>query len=173
MKQPSSDPRLQEQVFALLRDWRFIGNLPQQPPEGDWRTWLLIGGRGSGKTRAGAEWVHGIASAGKQSDLRIALVAETLGDAREVMIDGISGICRIASAASPAAAVLLSRCRAAGSCGRMVRWRRYFPRKTPKACAARNSTWPGRMSWENGNIRRKPGTCCNSACVWAMRPGNW
>ncbi|MGG2476251.1 DNA-packaging protein, partial [Rhizobium sp. BR5] len=50
--------RLQEQVFNLLRDWRFIGNRPQQAPEGDWRTWLLIGGRGSGKTRAGAEWVH-------------------------------------------------------------------------------------------------------------------
>jgi phage terminase large subunit-like protein len=55
-----------------------------------------MGGRGSGKTRAGAEWVHAIASCGGRSDLRIALVAETLGDAREVMIDGVSGICRIA-----------------------------------------------------------------------------
>ncbi len=102
MTDVSSEPQLQKQVFTLLRDWRFIGNLPQQPPEGDWRTWLLIGGRGSGKTRAGAEWVHRIASAGKQSDLRIALVAETLGDAREVMIDGISGICRIARRCRPA-----------------------------------------------------------------------
>ncbi len=98
----SPDPRMQERVHTLLRDWRFIGNLPQQPPEGDWRTWLLIGGRGSGKTRAGAEWVHRIASAAQHSDLRIALVAETLGDAREVMIDGISGICRIARRRRPA-----------------------------------------------------------------------
>lgn len=56
-----------------------------------------MGGRGSGKTRAGAEWVQELA-AGKAArpGLRIALVAETLGDAREVMIDGVSGICRIA-----------------------------------------------------------------------------
>ncbi|RWX76159.1 DNA-packaging protein [Neorhizobium lilium] len=55
-----------------------------------------MGGRGSGKTRAGAEWVHALASDASRSSLRIALVAETLGDAREVMIDGVSGICRIA-----------------------------------------------------------------------------
>lgn len=102
MTDMSTGPHLPAQVFNLLRDWRFIGNLPQQPPEGDWRTWLLIGGRGSGKTRAGSEWVHAVASAGRQSDLRIALVAETLGDAREVMIDGISGICRIARRHRPA-----------------------------------------------------------------------
>lgn len=50
MTDMSTGPHLPAQVFNLLRDWRFIGNLPQQPPEGDWRTWLLIGGRGSGKT---------------------------------------------------------------------------------------------------------------------------
>ncbi|WP_328591712.1 DNA-packaging protein [Pararhizobium mangrovi] len=70
----------------------------QLPPAGDWRTWVLMGGRGAGKTRAGAEWVHAAArAAGREGKaLRIALVAETLGDAREVMIDGISGIRRIA-----------------------------------------------------------------------------
>ncbi len=90
-----------QHVTRFNRDWRFVGNDAQQPPPGDWRNWLLIGGRGSGKTRAGAEWVHRIASAGDRSDLRIALVAETLGDAREVMIDGISGICRIARRKRP------------------------------------------------------------------------
>ncbi len=79
-----------------LRDWDVKGRDEQKPPTGDWRTWLVMGGRGSGKTRAGAEWVHKLASQGSRSDLRIALVAETLGDAREVMIDGVSGICRIA-----------------------------------------------------------------------------
>ncbi len=73
--------------------WSRIGRNEQKPPEGDWRVWLLMGGRGSGKTRAGAEWVQELAS---KPGLRIALVAETLGDAREVMIDGVSGICRIA-----------------------------------------------------------------------------
>lgn len=60
-----------------------------------------MGGRGSGKTRAGAEWVHALASADKRSGLRIALAAKTLGNAREVMIDGVSGICWIAQPKRP------------------------------------------------------------------------
>ncbi|MGE7371049.1 DNA-packaging protein [Neorhizobium sp. NPDC001467] len=83
-------------VHAIGRTWELTGRETQKPPEGVWRTWLLMGGRGSGKTRAGSEWVHAVASAAPRSDLRIALVAETLGDAREVMVDGASGICRIA-----------------------------------------------------------------------------
>ncbi|TCR04275.1 phage terminase large subunit-like protein [Neorhizobium sp. JUb45] len=83
-------------LHAIEREWFMTGRTAQKPPEGDWRTWLLMGGRGSGKTRAGAEWVHALACAAQRSDLRIALVAETLGDAREVMVDGASGICRIA-----------------------------------------------------------------------------
>ncbi len=86
---------------GLDREWHFAGRPEQKPPEGDWRTWLIMGGRGSGKTRAGAEWVHALATSAKRSDLRIALVAETLGDAREVMIDGVSGICRIAGRHAP------------------------------------------------------------------------
>ena len=83
-------------LFRLSRDFRLVGRADQLPPPGDWRTWLLLGGRGSGKTRAGAEWVQALArSAGARTDLRIALVAETLSDAREVMVDGASGLTRI------------------------------------------------------------------------------
>lgn len=97
-------PRVEEKATSvfdhaphLLADWAFQGRASQQPPPGNWRTWLMMGGRGSGKTRAGAEWVHALAcGSGARSSLRIALVAETLGDAREVMVDGVSGICRIA-----------------------------------------------------------------------------
>lgn len=79
------------------QDWSRNGRTEQRPPVGDWRVWLLMGGRGSGKTRAGAEWVQELAAGtAARPGLRIALVAETLGDAREVMIDGVSGICRIA-----------------------------------------------------------------------------
>jgi phage terminase large subunit-like protein len=69
--------------------------------------WLVIGGRGSGKTRLGAEWVdalvRGIAPFGKRAArmMRIALVGETLGDVREVMIDGPSGIARLPRAERP------------------------------------------------------------------------
>jgi phage terminase large subunit-like protein len=84
------------------RSWAITGREEQRPPAGDWSTWLVMGGRGSGKTRAGAEWVHGLAlAAGARTDLRIALIAETLGDAREVMIDGASGIARIARRLRP------------------------------------------------------------------------
>ena len=89
-------------LHRLLGTWTNTCRSEQQPPKGDWRVWLLMGGRGSGKTRAGAEWVQELA-AGKAArpGLRIALVAETLGDAREVMIDGVSGICRIARDSRP------------------------------------------------------------------------
>jgi phage terminase large subunit-like protein len=84
-------------LLRFMRCWTENARDEQMPPPGDWRVWLLMGGRGSGKTRAGAEWVHDLAG-GKEArpGLRIALVAETLGDAREVMVDGVSGICRIA-----------------------------------------------------------------------------
>ncbi|OLP61917.1 DNA-packaging protein [Xaviernesmea oryzae] len=81
-------------------DWAFTCRAAQRPPEGAWRLWLLMGGRGSGKTRAGAEWVHGLACDAARP-IRIALVAETLGDAREVMVDGVSGIARIARRLRP------------------------------------------------------------------------
>ena len=70
---------------------RWAGN-KQKPPEGDWTTWLLMGGRGSGKTRAGAEWVRQLASAGVSP---IALVGETMTEAIAVMVKGESGILRV------------------------------------------------------------------------------
>ena len=91
----------QQHASRIQREWWLSGRAEQKPPEGAWRTWLIMGGRGSGKTRAGAEWVHALATASARSDLRIALVAETLGDAREVMVDGVSGICRIARKSAP------------------------------------------------------------------------
>ncbi|MEW5421400.1 DNA-packaging protein [Amorphus sp. 3PC139-8] len=68
----------------------------QLPPLGDWTVWLILGGRGAGKTRAGAEWVKGLAL-GKSGFApapvgRIALVGETLIDARAVMVEGVSGL---------------------------------------------------------------------------------
>jgi hypothetical protein len=91
-------------LMAHAHDWSLTARPEQLPPEGDWRTWLMMGGRGSGKTRAGAEWVHALATGdlpGLGRDGRIALVAESFGDAREVMIDGISGIMGVARAERP------------------------------------------------------------------------
>ncbi|WP_439525781.1 DNA-packaging protein [Roseovarius mucosus] len=71
--------------------------LPHQlPPSGDWRTWVIMGGRGAGKTRAGAEWVRSEVEGARPMDTgrckRIALVGETIDQVREVMIFGESGI---------------------------------------------------------------------------------
>ncbi len=68
----------------------------QLPPEGEWRTWMIIGGRGAGKTRAGAEWVRrqveGAAAFDPGLCRRVALVGETIEQVRDVMIFGESGI---------------------------------------------------------------------------------
>jgi phage terminase large subunit-like protein len=71
--------------------------LPHQlPPEGAWKTWVIMGGRGAGKTRAGAEWVRAQVEGSRAADpgraRRVALVGETIDQAREVMIFGESGI---------------------------------------------------------------------------------
>ena len=71
--------------------WDVFGRGHQRPPPGDWTTWLLLGGRGSGKTRAGAEWVKQLALSGTKQG-PIALIGETEHDAREVMVEGVSGL---------------------------------------------------------------------------------
>ena len=65
------------------------------PPDGDWLVWLILGGRGAGKTRAGAEWVRAIATGEPKPAGPIALVGETFADTREVMIEGVSGLLAI------------------------------------------------------------------------------
>jgi phage terminase large subunit-like protein len=65
----------------------------QLPGRQDWRTWLIMAGRGFGKTRAGAEWVRSVAEADPAA--RIALVAASLGEARSVMVEGQSGLLAI------------------------------------------------------------------------------
>jgi phage terminase large subunit-like protein len=62
----------------------------QRPPQQDWTTWLVLGGRGAGKTRAGAEWVRSVALDDRHA--RIALIGESEHETREVMIEGISGL---------------------------------------------------------------------------------
>lgn len=82
-----------EAQAALNWQWRNWWARPNQlPPEGDWSTWLILAGRGFGKTRSGAEWIREQWKAGAS---RIALVAETAADARDVLVEGQSGILAI------------------------------------------------------------------------------
>lgn len=81
-------------VAGLLRYWPLWAREAQLPPPGDWVTWLIMGGRGSGKTRAGAEWVRQQAT-GAAPVSPIALVGETMSEAIAIMVEGESGLLRI------------------------------------------------------------------------------
>ena len=82
--------------MALPYLFEFWAMEHQLPPEGDWTNWIIMGGRGAGKTRAGAEWVRAQMEGDKPLDTgrcrRMALVGETIDQVREVMIFGESGI---------------------------------------------------------------------------------
>ncbi|WP_299347660.1 terminase family protein [uncultured Maritalea sp.] len=84
----------QVELEALQFDWTIWARQSQLPPKGDWTTWLLLGGRGAGKTRAGAEWVRANAT-GAVPKSPIALIGETISDARAVMVEGHSGLMSI------------------------------------------------------------------------------
>lgn len=85
-----------QDIIGLNGEWQLWSHESQLPPAMPWRTWLMLGGRGAGKTRAGAEWVRakalGIAPIAPQPVERIALVGETLAAVRSVMVEGVSGI---------------------------------------------------------------------------------
>lgn len=79
-----------DEAAALLYDWKFWARPSQLPPPGDWRVWLILAGRGFGKTRTGAETVIDRVRRGVSK--RVGLIAPTAADARDVMVEGESGI---------------------------------------------------------------------------------
>ena len=85
-----ADALSQEERDQWQYDFRNHAHAGQMPPEDQWRVWLVMGGRGFGKTRAGAEWVRAIAES--DAHARIALVATTISEARSVMVEGESGL---------------------------------------------------------------------------------
>ena len=78
---------------ALASAWPVWARPEQLQPAGAWRTWLILAGRGWGKSRTGAEWVRAQVKAGLAG--RIALVARTASDVRDVIVEGESGILAI------------------------------------------------------------------------------
>jgi len=89
------------ELEAILAFFDFRARKTQMPPAAApngarWRAWLYVGGRGAGKTRAGAEWVRGLAGGfvdfSEAPVARIALIGETWADARDVMVEGVSGV---------------------------------------------------------------------------------
>ena len=127
---------------ACFEGWADEG---QKPPEGTgWRTWLMLAGRNYGKTRAGAEWVHGLATVPGRP-VRIALVGATEAEVRAVMVEGDSGLLAVAE-------------------GRRPRWEPSLGRLT----------WPGGsvahiFSAENPERLRGP----NHHFAWCDEVGKW
>lgn len=79
------------------REWHWHWGLwrrpSQAPPSGNWQVWMIMAGRGFGKTRTGAQWVQDIAETTPEA--RIALVAANLPEARAVMVEGESGLLNV------------------------------------------------------------------------------
>jgi phage terminase large subunit-like protein len=83
----------------LLTHWPFWARPPQLAPSGKWHTWLILAGRGWGKTRTAAEWCRSVVcgdtpfSKGRYG--RLAIVAETAADCRDVVVEGESGVLNV------------------------------------------------------------------------------
>jgi phage terminase large subunit-like protein len=80
---------------ALLYDWPLWARAEQLAPPGNWFIWLLLAGRGWGKTKTGAEWIRSRAESGTYG--RIALIGQTAADVRDVIIEGESGLLAVSS----------------------------------------------------------------------------
>ena len=85
--------RLEAAAEAARYDWRAKARPEQVAPPGSWRTWLILAGRGWGKSRSGAEWVREQVT--KHGARRVALVARTAADVRDVIVEGESGLLAI------------------------------------------------------------------------------
>ncbi len=80
----------EEEKAVLAFAWKRWARRTQLPPVGRWDGWLIIAGRGWGKTRVGAETIRDEVESGRSK--RIGLVAETSADGRDVIVEGESGI---------------------------------------------------------------------------------
>lgn len=83
-------PEEQEQA---MWDWSIWAREKQLAPPGNWRVWLILAGRGFGKTRSGAEWIRQKVINNEAG--RIALIGATAADVRDTMVEGESGLLRI------------------------------------------------------------------------------
>lgn len=85
-------------LLEIEAGWLAQARPDQLPPPGDWFAWLLLGGRGTGKTRALSEFVIAQQADGRR---HIALVAPTAADVRNVLVEGPSGILACAPVYNP------------------------------------------------------------------------
>jgi phage terminase large subunit-like protein len=90
MSQPNNPILARTIADALANSWRARARPNQLPPASDWQKWLILAGRGFGKTRSGAEWINERVTSGRAR--RIGIAAATAADVRDVCVEGESGI---------------------------------------------------------------------------------
>jgi phage terminase large subunit-like protein len=148
-----SDEEARRVKSEIEYDWWEDARPEQIPPEGDWRVWLLLAGRGFGKTRTGAEYVRAQIVARRAR--RIALVAPTALDVRSIMVEGESGLLSIGPPQErPEYEPSLHRL----TWKNMALSRPCFRPTSRTVCAARSTTSPGATSLPPGATPRR-GTC--------------
>ncbi len=155
-----------EELLALPFLFEFWAMPHQLAPEGDWKTWVILGGRGAGKTRAGAEWVRSMVEGARPLDVgkarRIALVGETIDQVREVMVFGESGIL----ACTPPDR------RPEWQAGRkQLLWpngavAQVFSAHDPESLRGPQFDAAWVDGWRSGKRQKRPGTSYNLRCVW-------
>src|ERR1700730_5739980 len=146
---------------ALQNDWKAKARPEQLAPEGDWSIWLLLGGRGFGKTLAAAQHIREIADSGTVRN--IGLVGQTASAIRDVMVLGPSGIMSIVPNFNRPV-YEPSRPRLPGT---TVSNFTFFRLRNRNGCAGRTWVMPGATSCAHGPISPMFGICCNLQCVLA------
>jgi phage terminase large subunit-like protein len=135
----------------------------------DWSTWLILGGRGSGKTRAGAEWVRKLTerAVAVSTPVRIALVGPSYAEAREVMVDGVSGLNALRWRGERPQFI---------SSRRLLTWSdgstaHLFSAEDPEELRGPqfDAAWCDGSRWWPGIRHRLTTGCCFAGLRWAMR----
>jgi phage terminase large subunit-like protein len=160
----------------LVHAWPLWARQAQLPPPGTWRVWLLMAGRGFGKTRAGAEWVRQLAETGTAGS--IALVGDTADDVRQVMVEGPSGLLAVApSSCRPRWQRSLRRLEwpngAVARCYAAVDPEQLRGPEFDHAWADEIGKWPDPEAWDNLMLALRRGRAPRCLATTTPRPRRW
>ncbi|MEK9962309.1 MAG: terminase family protein, partial [Rhodobiaceae bacterium] len=160
----------------LVHAWPLWARQAQLPPPGTWRVWLLMAGRGFGKTRAGAEWVRQLAETGTAGS--IALVGDTADDVRQVMVEGPSGLLAVApSSCRPRWQRSLRRLEwpngAVARCYAAVDPEQLRGPEFDHAWADEIGKWPDPAAWDNLMLALRRGRVPRCLATTTPRPRRW
>lgn len=160
----------------LVHAWPLWARQAQLPPPGTWRVWLLMAGRGFGKTRAGAEWVRQLAETGTAGS--IALVGDTADDVRQVMVEGPSGLLAVApSSCRPRWQRSLRRLEwpngAVARCYAAVDPEQLRGPEFDHAWADEIGKWPDPAAWDNLMLALRRGRAPRCLATTTPRPRRW